>query len=186
MGSRPGGFQYEIRPQRGRDYEQPIDISLQEAFTGTTRILQRDGQRLEVQIPAGAKTGTRVRMAGEGAPGASGGPSGDLFLRVNVMDDPRFQRRDDDLYTTVTTDLYTMILGGEIRVPTMTGQVALTIPPGTQNGRTFRLAGKGMPELRQPSHHGDLFATMEVRLPTDLTERQRELFEQLKQEASRP
>ncbi|MFL7810541.1 MAG: DnaJ domain-containing protein, partial [Anaerolineae bacterium] len=104
---RPGGFQYEVRPQRGRDYEQPIDISLQEAFTGTTRILQRDGQRLEVQIPAGAKTGTRVRMAGEGAPGPAGGPSGDLYLRVNVMDDPRFERRDDDLYTTVTTDLYT-------------------------------------------------------------------------------
>ncbi|MBN1656912.1 MAG: J domain-containing protein [Anaerolineae bacterium] len=189
VGGRPGGvggrpgFQYEARPQRGRDYEQPIDISLQEAFSGTTRILQRDGQRLEVQIPPGARTGTRVRMAGEGAPGAAGGPSGDLFLRVNVMEDPRFERRDDDLYTTVTTDLYTMVLGGEIRVPTMTGQVALTIPPGTQNGRTFRLGGQGMPELRRSSQRGDLFATVEVRLPTELTPRQQELFEQLRQEA---
>ncbi|MBN1659845.1 MAG: J domain-containing protein [Anaerolineae bacterium] len=183
MGGRPGGFRYEARPQRGRDYEQPVDISLQEAFTGTTRILQRECGRLEVQIPAGARTGTRVRMAGEGAPGAAGGPCGDLFLRVHVVDDPRFERRGDDLYTTVTTDLYTMVLGGEIRVPTLTGQVALTIPPGTQNGRTFRLAGQGMPELRQPSQRGDLFATVQVRLPTDLTPHQRELFEQLRQEA---
>jgi len=155
---------------------------LQEAFTGTNRILERDGQRLEVQIPAGARTGTRVRMAGEGAPGAAGGQRGDLFLRINVMDDPRFERRGDDLYTTVITDLYTLVLGGEIRVPTMTGQVELTVPPGTQNGRTFRLAGQGMPGLRQPGQRGDLFAKVEVRLPTDLTPRQRELFEQLRQE----
>ncbi|MGD8398494.1 MAG: J domain-containing protein, partial [Anaerolineae bacterium] len=143
-----GGFQYQPRPQRGRDYEQPVQISLQEAYHGTTRILQRDGQRLEVKIPPGAKTGTRVRMSGEGGVGAAGGPAGDLYLVVDVMQDPRFDRRGDDLYTTVTADLYTMLLGGEVRVPTMTGQVALTIPPGTQNGRTFRLQGKGMPELR--------------------------------------
>lgn len=179
---RAGGYQYELRPQRGRDLEQPIDISLQEAFAGTTRILQRDNQRLEVHIPAGAKTGTRVRMAGEGAPGAAGGEKGDLYLRVNVVDDPRFERRGNDLYATVTTDLYTLVLGGEIRVPTMTGQVALTVPPGTQNGRTFRLTGQGMPELRQSNQRGDLFAKVEVRLPTQLTPRQRELFEQLRQE----
>jgi curved DNA-binding protein len=160
-----------------------VQISLQEAYHGTTRILQRDGQRLEVKIPPGAKTGTRVRMSGEGGVGAAGGPAGDLYLVVDVMQDPRFDRRGDDLYTTVTADLYTMLLGGEVRVPTMTGQVALTIPPGTQNGRTFRLQGKGMPELRHPDHQGDLFVDMQVRLPTDLTPEQRELFEQLRQEA---
>jgi curved DNA-binding protein len=182
MGGGPGagGFQYEMRPQRGRDYEQPVEVTLEEAFHGTARILQMDGQRLEVRIPAGAKTGTRVRMSGQGASGVAGGPAGDLYLRVTVLPDPRFERKGDDLHTTVTTDLYTLVLGGEIRVPTMTGEVVLTVPSGTQNGRTFRLRGKGMPHLRRPDQHGDLYARVEVRLPTDITSEQRKLFEQLR------
>ena len=183
MGGAPGagGYQYQMRPQRGRDYEQPIEITLQEAYRGTARVLQRDGQRLEIQIPAGAKTGTRVRVSGEGGAGAAGGPAGDLYLRVTVQPDPRFERRSDDLYTTVNADLYTMVLGGEIKVPTMTGEVALTVPAGTQNGRTFRLRGKGMPRLRNPEQHGDLYAKVEVQLPTRLSDQQRELFEELRQ-----
>ncbi|MCL7452971.1 MAG: J domain-containing protein [Anaerolineae bacterium] len=176
-----GGTQYQMRPQRGQDYEQPIEITLHEAYHGTTRVLQKEGQRLEVQIPAGAKTGTRVRVSGEGGTGAAGGPAGDLYLRVTVSPDPRFERRSDDLYTTVKADLYTMLLGGEITVPTMTGDVALTIPAGTQNGRTFRLRGKGMPRLRNPEQRGDLYARMEVQLPTRLTARQRELLQELRQ-----
>jgi curved DNA-binding protein len=139
-----------------------------------------DGQRLEIRIPAGAKTGTRVRMSGQGATGVGGGPAGDLYLRVTVLPDPRFERKGDDLHTSVTADLFTLVLGGEIRVPTMTGEVALRVPSGTQNGRTFRLRGKGMPHLRQPDQHGDLYAKIEVRLPTDLSPEQRELFEQLR------
>jgi curved DNA-binding protein len=183
MGGRPstGGFQYQARPQRGQDYEQPVQISLQEAYHGTTRILQRDGQRLEVRIPPGSRTGTRVRMSGEGGRGAAGGQAGDLYLRVDVLPDARFERKGDDLYTTVTTKLYTLVLGGEVRVPTMNGEVVLTIPAGTQNGRTFRLREKGMPRLRQPEQHGDLFAKIEVRLPTELTPRQQELFTELQQ-----
>jgi curved DNA-binding protein len=175
-----GGFQYEMRPQRGQDYEQSVEISLEEAYHGTTRMLQKDGQRLEVRIPKGAKTGTRVRMTGEGGSGAAGGPAGDLYLRVRVLPDPRFERREEDLHTTVTADLYTMVLGGEVQVPTMNGNVVLTIPPGTQNGRTFRLRGKGMPRLRSAEQHGDLYAKVEVRLPTQLTPEQRSLFEQLR------
>jgi curved DNA-binding protein len=174
-----GGYQYQVQPQRGQDYEQAVEITLQEAYHGTTRMLQKDGQRLEIQIPAGAKTGTRVRISGEGGSGAAGGPSGDLYLRVTVIPDPRFERRADDLHTTVHADLYTMVLGGEVSVPTLTGRVALTIPAGTQNGRTFRLRGKGMPRLRNPEQHGDLYAKVEVQLPTRLTARQRELFEEL-------
>jgi curved DNA-binding protein len=179
-GAGPGGYEYQTRSYRGQDYEQPVEITLDEAYGGTTRILQKDGQRLEVKIPAGAKTGTRVRMSGEGGVGAGGGQAGDLFLRVTVLPDPRFERRGDDLHTTVGTDLYTMALGGEIPVPTMTGQVMLTVPEGTQNGRTFRLRGKGMPHIRHPEDHGDLLARVEVRLPTNLTPRQRELFEELR------
>jgi curved DNA-binding protein len=182
MGGSPGagGFEYQVRQQRGRDYEQQIEITLQEAYQGTTRILQKDGQRLEIKIPAGARTGTRVRMSGEGGAGAAGGPAGDLYLRVTVLPDPQFERKGDDLHTTVTADLYTMLLGGELPVPTMSGEVVLTIPAGTQNGRTFRLRGKGMPRLRQPDQHGELFARVEVRLPTSLTPQQRELFEELR------
>jgi curved DNA-binding protein len=109
-----------------------------------------------------------------------GGPAGDLYLRVNVLPDPRFERKGDDLHTTVSTDLYTMVLGGEVQVPTFTGEVALTIPAGTQNGRTFRLRGKGMPHLQQPDQHGDLYARIETRLPARLSSRQRELFEELR------
>jgi curved DNA-binding protein len=174
-----GGYQYQMRPQRGRDFEQPVEITLQEAYEGTTRILQKDGQRLEIKIPAGAKTGTRVRMSGHGAGGPAGGPAGDLYLRVTVLPDPRFERKGDDLNTTVMADLYSMVLGGEVSVPTMTGEVVLTVPAGTQNGRTFRLRGKGMPRLRGTGH-GDLYARVEVRLPTGLSDRQRELFEELR------
>ncbi|RLC85055.1 MAG: J domain-containing protein, partial [Chloroflexi bacterium] len=180
MGAAPGGFEYRVRPQRGQDYEQEVEISLREAYQGTTRILQKYGRRLEVKIPPGARTGTRVRIAGEGGPGAAGGEAGDLYLRVRVRPDPQFERRGDDLYVTVPVDLYTAILGGKVRVPTLNGAVMLTIPPGTQNGRVFRLRGKGMPRLRQPEQHGDLYAKVDVRLPTHLTPRQRELFEELR------
>jgi curved DNA-binding protein len=182
MGGSPGrgGFQQQMRPQRGQDYEQPVEITLQEAYQGTARILQKDGQRLEVKIPAGARTGTRVRMSGHGGMGAAGGPAGNLYLRVTVLPDARFERDGEHLRTTVPVDLYTMVLGGQVRVPTMTGDVVLTIPSGTQNGRTFRLRGKGMPHLRQPDRHGDLYARVEVQLPTKLTREQRKLFEQLR------
>jgi curved DNA-binding protein len=180
-GAGPGyGFQGRAQPRRGQDYEQPIEISLQEAFQGTSRMLQREGQRFEVKIPRGARTGTRVRMSGGGGGGTAGVAAGDLYLRVSVLPDPRFERKEDDLYTTVPVDLYTMLLGGEIEVPTLEGNVLLTIPAGTQNGRTFRLRGKGMPRLRQPEQRGDLFARVEAQLPAKLSARQKELVEELR------
>jgi curved DNA-binding protein len=175
-----GGFETRTRPRRGQDYEQEIEISLREAHRGTRRVLEKDGRRLTVKIPAGARTGTRVRLSGEGGPGGAGGASGDLFLRVKVAPDPQFEREGDDLHVTVPVDLTTAVLGGEVRVPTLSGPVMLTVPEGTQNGRVFRLRGKGMPELRGPDRHGDLYAKLEVQLPTDLTPRQRELFEELR------
>jgi curved DNA-binding protein len=180
-GAGPGGFEYRVRPRRGQDYEQEVEISLREAYQGSTRVFQKDGRRLEVKIPAGARTGTRVRIAGEGGPGAAGGAAGDLYLRVSVSPDPQFERRGGDLHVTVPVDLYTAVLGGQARVPTLNGPVMLTIPAGTQNGRVFRLRGKGLPHLRQPEEHGDLYAKVEVQLPTDLGARQRELFEELRQ-----
>jgi DnaJ-class molecular chaperone len=121
-----------------------------------------------------------VRVAGEGGTGAAGGEAGDLYLRVAVRNDSQFEREGDDLRVVVPVDLYTAVVGGEARVPTMEGSVMLTIPSGTQNGQVFRLRGRGMPKLRNPESRGDLYAEVNVQLPTDLTPRQRELFEQLR------
>lgn len=174
------GFDFRTPSQRGQNLEQDVEISLAEAYQGTTRLLTKNGRRLEVKIPRGAKTGTKVRMRGEGSEGYGGGQAGDLYLKVKVASDPRFERKGDNLYATVPVDLYTAVLGGEVRVPTLSGSVDLKIPPGSQNGQTFRLRGKGMPKLRKPKENGDLFAKIDVRLPNKLTAKQRELFEELR------
>ncbi len=182
-----GRAQYKARPRRGRDIEQPIQITLEEAFHGGTRRLRReDGSTIEVRIPRGIDTGKRIRVRGEGMPGVAGGEPGDLYLRVEVLPHPVFERRGDDLYVKVPVDLYTAVLGGEVRVPTIEGKhVLLKIPPGTQNGKIFRLRGKGMPKLKKPDERGDLYAEVVVRIPTDLTPEERKLFEQLRELARR-
>jgi curved DNA-binding protein len=168
-------------PTRGRDLDQPVEIGLRDAYTGTTLTVQKDGQKLEVKIPAGVKTGSRIRVAGQGGAGRSGAAAGDLYLVVNVADDPTFERDGDNLKTDVTTDLYTALLGGEVTVPTLTGDVKLKIPPETQPGRVFRLRGQGMPLLREPQNHGDLLVKVQITLPTNLTGIEKNLFEQLAQ-----
>ncbi len=164
-------------PVRGRDVEQQVNISLREAYQGTTRTYSRNGKRLEVDIPPGSRTGTRVRLAGHGQ--AASGKSGDLYLRVNVAPEHGIRRKGDDLHVEVEVDLYTAVLGGEIEVQTLEGPVLLSIPAGSQPGQTFRLRGRGMPKLRNPDQHGDLFAKLIVTLPSDLSDEQRALFEQL-------
>ncbi len=161
---------------RGEDLEQPVEISLEEAFSGARRTLQMDHRRIEVAIPAGAKTGTKVRISGEGG---AGQVKGDLYLVVTVAPHPRFQREGDDLRADFPLDVYTAVLGGEARVPTLSGEVVLTIPPGTQSGRTFRLAGQGMPKLRHPKERGDLYARALIQIPARLTEQERKLFAEL-------
>lgn len=179
-GGRPSGFEYQPRPLRGQDIEHAVEISLAEAYHGTTRLLTKDGRRLEVKIPAGAKTGTKVRMRGEGGSGQAGGAAGDIYLKVKVAPDPRFERHGDDLHTGVPVELYTALLGGEVTVPTLSGEVKLKIPGGSQNGQSFRLRGKGMPKLGRKGEAGDLYAKIEVKLPTKLTSEQRELVEKLR------
>ena len=164
------------RRVRGEDMEQPVEVSLEEAYHGTERTLTKGERRLTVKIPPGARTGTKVRVAGEGSLGQI---SGDLYLVVNVRPHARFRREGDDLHVDMPIELYTALLGGEVRVPTLIGDVVLTIPPETQSGRTFRLAGKGMPKLRQPNEHGDLYAHAVIRIPTHLTDEERKLITQL-------
>jgi curved DNA-binding protein len=160
-------------------YQQDVTISLTEAYLGTTRRIEVDGRRLEVKIPAGARTGTKVRVP-NAVPTGNNGQKGDLYLLIKVAEDPRFQVKESDLHTEVNIDLYTAVLGGEVNVQTLSGNVVLTIPAGIQPGQSIRLAGKGMPRLNSPNTRGDLFAHIKVRLPQKLTQKQKELFQQLK------
>jgi molecular chaperone DnaJ len=201
------------RAGRGQNVEYQTEITLEEAFEGTKRTLQLQSyepcttcggkgevagavchvcqgqgvgarpKRLEVKIPAGAKDGTRVRLAGEGSSGFGGGARGDLYVVVKVLSHKRFERRGNDLVTDVPVPLEDAVLGGEAQIETISGKrIALTIPPLTQNGRTIRLAGLGMPKDGKKKSHGDLLARVKVVLPDKLSDRERDLFEQLREE----
>jgi len=208
FGFRAGGRR--TRPRRGRDIEYPVEVTLEEAYQGTKRILNLQSnepcsgcagtgriqnlpcsackgagvipriKQLEVKIPAGVKDGSRVRVAGKGEPGYTGGSSGDLYLITSVKPHHLFQREGDDLHIEVDVPLTVAVLGGEIEVPTPKGKLALKIPLETQNGRAFRLTGQGMPNLGNSSR-GDLLARVKVVLPTKLSAEEKRLFEQLKE-----
>jgi len=164
---------------RGQDAEANVTVSLEEAYQGTSRVLERGGRRIRVTIPPGVRTGSRVRVAGEGHAGYADGDSGDLYLRITVEPHPIFERDGDDLQCNVAVDLYTAVLGGHLRLPTLNGDVSLKIPAGMQGGQTFRLRGKGMPNPRRPEERGNLLATTAIEIPQKLTSRERELFEEL-------
>jgi curved DNA-binding protein len=172
--------EYGTQPTKGQNQEQQVTITLKEAYEGTSRRIPRGARTITVTIPAGADTGTKVRVSGEGEPGYGGGPSGDLMLVVEVLPDTIFERAEDDLTTDVKVDMFTALLGGEVTIPTMTGSVKLTIPAGTQSGRKFRLAGKGMPRRKQTGEYGNLYARILITVPAQLTNEQRRLAEQLR------
>lgn len=200
----------DLGPRPGQDIEQPVEVSLREAYTGASRVynvqspetcpscrgtgrvgmrtcatcggtgtINGQSRRLEVRIPAGVDTGSRVRVAGEGNPGIGGGPKGDLYLVVTVKPDADFERKGDDLTVDVPVPLTVAVLGGEVPVPTPDGKrLLLTVPPETQNAQTFRLTGKGMPKLRGEGA-GNLIARIQVTLPRKLSPREKQLFEEL-------
>lgn len=204
---RSGGRPTQARARRGEDLEHPIEVTLEEAFTGTSRVIQLQvpetcttcegtgrlagvtcptcqgvgstirAKRLEVKVPPGVDTGSRVRVAGQGHPG-SGAANGDMILLVTVRPHDRFERKGADLWVDVPVPLTDAVLGGEVSVPTLKGtRLALRIPGGTQNGRAIRLAGQGMPRA---GGAGDLYARVKVVLPTTLSDRERQLFEELR------
>ena len=174
-----GGFGHEEIP--AADAEAEVDLTLGEVLRGTTREVQLEGarRRVEVRIPPGVREGSRVRVAGEGGRG-TGGRKGDLYLRVRVAPDPAFERRGDDLATTVRVPLTAAVLGGEAQVPTLDGTIGIKIPAGTPAGQVFRLRGHGLPRLGEKASRGDLLATLAVDLPRSLTSQQKELFEELR------
>jgi curved DNA-binding protein len=190
----PGGFGgYGGFPggQGGEDFlpasdaEGEVELTLGEVLHGTTREVSVGGskRRVEVKIPPGVREGSRVRVAGEGGKG-SGGRRGDLYLRVRVAPDPTFERKGDDLQTSVRVPLTSAVLGGEAQVQTLDGPVGIKIPPGTPAGQTFRLRGHGLPKLGGRAERGDILATLQVELPRTLTPKQRELFEELRRSGS--
>ncbi len=207
-GARTRTFHRRTQPRRGQDLESPVEVTLEEAYHGTNRTISLQTEepctachgsgriqnlpcsacrgagvmprikRLEVKIPPGVNNGSRVRIAGKGQPSYGGGASGDLYLKISVKPHPALERHGDNLHVTIPVPLAAAVLGGEVQVPTPKGKLALKIPPETQNGRVFRLAGQGMPHLGK-STRGDLLAKVNVVLPTKLSEKEKELFRQL-------
>ncbi len=178
-GGRPTGERRRTSSPRGQDVEQPVDITLREAFDGTVRIIQTGSRRLEVKIPKGVQNGSRIRVAGEGQPSPFGGKTGDLFLVIRVLDHRTLKREGDDLRLEAKVDLYTLVLGGETTIATLNGNLALRIPPETQAGALFRLRGQGMPNLKNPSKRGDLLVQVLPVIPSDLSEEEKRLYQRL-------
>jgi len=164
--------------RRGRDMEHSVQISLEEAFYGTTRLLTyEDGRRIEATIPRGVKSGSKIRLSGQGGDGARG--AGDLYLKVNVQPHRKYIRDGDDLRIDQPINMFTAILGGEVLVATIDKEVKLTVPPGTDSGKTFRLKGLGMPKLNNSESRGDLFVSAQIEVPKKLTAEQKKKFEEL-------
>jgi curved DNA-binding protein len=173
-----GGARPTRNVGRSYDIEQTVEITLEEAYTGTTRTFSSNGEQFTAKIPAGAKTGTKVRLRGKGQAKPSSG-QGDLLLGVQVRPHERFERDGQTLSVVVDVDVVTAVLGGKAKVPTLTGPVNLTIPAGTQGGQTIRLRGKGMPRLRSQNQYGDLLATINITVPQKLSDEERALYQQL-------
>jgi curved DNA-binding protein len=165
---------------RGQDYQAELHLSLEDAYHTHPQILTLNGKNIRITIPAGVENGQVIKLKGHGAPGTNGGPDGDLYITFSIADDPRFRKDGADLYAKVPLDLYTAVLGGEITVDTLGGgKIKLKIKPETQNGITMRLKGKGFPVYKKEGVFGDLYVALDVRLPANLSEKEKELFREL-------
>ncbi|KFF25403.1 DnaJ C-terminal domain-containing protein [Chryseobacterium vrystaatense] len=185
FGSAGGGFGKNSRGSssgkfKGQDVHAELNLNLKDAAQTHPQTFEINGKKVRITIPAGVYDGQQIKLKGHGNPGFNGGPNGDLYITFNIPVDPDFERVGDDLKTKVSIDLYTAVLGGDVKVNTLDGSVSLKVKPETQSGTTVRLKGKGFPVYKKEGQSGDLFVTYEVKLPTDLTDKQKELFEQLK------
>jgi len=168
------------RNRKGGDYETEMEITLEEAYGGTNRVIQLENEKIKITTKPGSYNDQLLKIKSKGAKGSSIENNGDLFVRIKVKQHAQFIRKGDDLYHTSNVDLYTAILGGEIIVNTLSGQVKVKIAEGTQNQKTIRLKGKGMPIYDKPNTFGDLYLQLQVQIPDKLTDKQRELFQQIK------
>ena len=164
---------------RGQDYNSQLQLSLRDAYTTHQQTLNLNGKNVRITIPAGVENGQSIKLKGYGAPGVNGGPSGDLYITFSIANDPRFKRLGNDLYLNEDLELYTAVLGGDITVETLSGKIKLKVQPETQNGTKTRLKGKGFPVYKKEAEFGDLYITYTIKIPTNLTEKQKALFMEL-------
>ena len=164
---------------RGQDYNAELHLKLEDAFTTNQQTITVNGKNIRVTIPSGIENGQVLKLKGHGGKGVNGGPDGDLYITFSISNHTKFKRLQNDLYTTMDLDLYTAVLGGEVTAVTMTGKVKLKVNPETQNGSKIKLKGKGFPVYKKEGQFGDLYITYNIKIPTNLTEKQKELFRQL-------
>jgi curved DNA-binding protein len=178
-----GGFEDTGRSRsikyRGEDYNTELHLNLIDAYTTHKQTLTVNGNKIRITIPAGIENGQTIKIAGHGGQGINGGPKGDLYIKFLVANDPKFKRLGNDLFTTTDLDLYMAVLGGEITFDTLNGKVKLMVKPETQNGSKIKLKGKGFPVYKNHNQFGDLYITYMIKIPTNLTEKQKELFSEL-------
>ncbi|WP_323756727.1 J domain-containing protein [Roseivirga sp.] len=173
-GSRSGNVQF-----KGQDYNAELQLDLNDVYTTHKRTLTVNGKNIRLTIPAGVKNGQVIKIKGHGDPGINKGPNGDLYIQFSVENHSKFKLDNDDLYTNVDLDLYLALLGGDLIVDTFDGKVKLKIQPETQNGTKVKLKGKGFPVYKKEGTFGDLYITYNVTLPTNLTDKEKELFNEL-------
>ncbi len=164
---------------RGQDYNAELQLFLKDAYTTHQQTLTISGKNIRITIPAGVENGQKIRLKNYGSPGANGGPNGDLYITFVMKNDTDFNRQGNDLYKNEDIDLYTALLGGEKTIDTLGGKIKLKVQPETQNGTKIRLKGKGYPVYKNEGQFGDLYITWNIKLPTNLTEKQKELFNEL-------
>jgi curved DNA-binding protein len=177
-GSAGGGRTRQVK-YRGEDYTADLHLDLLDAYKTHKQTLTVNGRNIRITIPAGIENGQTIKISGHGGPGINGGPDGDLYITFSISNHPKIKRLGNNLYTTVELDLYTAVLGGDIIVDTLDGKVKLKVPPETQNGSKIKLAGKGFPVYKKEGEFGDFFVTYVIKIPTNLTDRQKELFSEL-------
>ena len=180
-----GGFSNRASGQRqssikGQNYLAEMDITLEEAFHGGTRIIDVNGKKLRIKTKPGTRDKQKIKLAGKGSPGINGGPNGDLLITINITPNATFNLKGNNLYANVKVDLYKAVLGGKITIPTLNGNVNMTLPKGTQGDSTLRLKGKGMPAYGSTTKFGNLFIKVNIEVPTNLTSKEEKLFNELK------
>ncbi len=177
-GATGGGRGRQIK-YRGEDYTSELHLELVDAYTTHKQTISVNGQKIRITVPAGIENGQIIKISGHGGPGVNGGPNGDLYITFSIANHSIFKRLGDNLYATIDLDLYTAVLGGEIILDTLNGKVKLKVKPETQNGSKVKLKGKGFPVYKKEGQFGDLLITFSIKVPTNLTDRQKELFMQL-------